>query len=278
MRIYTPAGDLAHRTFTFPDGQPHVILETYEREFGSCTIETALKSGNDLLTLLLASDVLRQHGYGEVNLDIRYLLGARMDRAIDGMQPYTLQTIARLINGAGFSRVRILDVHSETAIRLIRNSQNLLPWQALSQALYTIASNVNLVIPDAGAQTRVDKYMNVIGNHPTVLCGKKRDSKTGELSGFQILSHSSLNSDYYYMIVDDICDGGATFTGLAKELRKAGAKKVYLFCTHGIFSKGLPIEGIYQVYTTDSYNDSVYGTPVGSRYAVTIPISLKEMK
>jgi len=56
------------------------------------------------------------------------------------------------------------------------------------------------------------------------------------------------------MIVDDICDGGATFILLAKELYAAGAKEVNLFVTHGIFSKGLiPLyeAGIKRIFTQD---------------------------
>jgi ribose-phosphate pyrophosphokinase len=56
------------------------------------------------------------------------------------------------------------------------------------------------------------------------------------------------------LILDDICDGGGTFTGLATELHKAEAQAVDLFVTHGIFSKGGTLEGIRQIFTTDSYH------------------------
>ena len=43
------------------------------------------------------------------------------------------------------------------------------------------------------------------------------------------------------LIVDDICDGGATFTSLAKVLKNAGAVYIGLHVTHGIFSKGIQV-------------------------------------
>ena len=60
--------------------------------------------------------------------------------------------------------------------------------------------------------------------------------------------------DKVCLILDDICDGGGTFTGLSHVLRGTyGARAVDLFVTHGIFSKGLPLDGIRAVHTTDSY-------------------------
>ena len=260
MRIYTRAGDLSFKTFTFPDGQPHFQLETYELDFTAATIEMAVKSPADLFTLQLAASTLRQHGYRELNLDVRYLLGARMDRAIASDQPHTLQVVAQTINAMGFNKVRILDVHSEVATRLIRNSNNQLPYKIVEQVIQTVNPD-HVVVPDKGARERVEKLVGML--RPLVWCSKVRDMQTGNLTGFKVDSYvdpvlASIGSSgteimQSVLIVDDICDGGGTFTGLAKVLREAGAKKVYLYVTHGIFSKGLPLEGIDKVFTTDSY-------------------------
>jgi ribose-phosphate pyrophosphokinase len=280
MRIYTKAGDLTFSTFTFPDGQPHFKLETYEVDFTSATVETAIKSPSDLLMVLLVAQTLRQHGYRELNLDVRYLMGARMDRAISPHEPCTLQVVAGLINGAGFNRVRVLDVHSEVALRLIRNSSNILPWRTVQQVIHTARPSA-LVCPDAGAVQRMLRLQDINGQVNTVFCTKKRDMATGNLSGFQISNYNpNPNADGTdLLIVDDICDGGGTFVGLAKELRKAGAKKVYLFVTHGIFSKGVATlgdGGIDGVFTTNSYwkLDTGY---YGSTKLTVIPISMKEL-
>lgn len=277
MRIYTKAGDLAFSTFTFPDGQPHFKLETYEIDFRSCTVETAIRNPSELLQTLLVAQTLRQHGYSEINLDVRYLMGARMDRAIASDQPFTLDLIARLINGAGFSKVRILDVHSEVATRLIRNSENVLPMHQVLQVIHTIGEPVT-VCPDKGAVDRVSKLSQ--GEANVVYCSKTRDMSTGNLSGFKVDTPAHVK-DVEALIVDDICDGGGTFVGLAKELRKAGARKVYLYITHGIFSKGLPLEGIDHVYTTDSYvekMDQGYRHFHSYSKGTVIPVLMKEMK
>jgi ribose-phosphate pyrophosphokinase len=135
------------------------------------------------------------------------------------------------------------------------------------------------------------RLQDVNGQMNTVFCSKKRDPLTGHLSGFEIKNYNpNPNADGQdLLIVDDICDGGGTFVGLAKELRKAGAKKVYLYVTHGIFSKGLPLEGIDRVFTTDSYSNDWdvknsehspfknSSTIPMSMFGVRIPISMKEL-
>lgn len=274
MRIYTRAGDLAFSLFTFPDGQPHFKLETYEKEFNAVTVELSVVSGNDLLMACMVGDVLRQSGYTEINLDIRYLMGARMDRAISLFEPFSLAIIARLINSAGFGRVRILDAHSEVSTRLIRNATNILPYAVVDQVRATIGPHA-VVCPDKGAMHRTQALA------PTadiVYCSKTRDVQTGKLSGFFVDSYTrNLKSGTFNaLIIDDICDGGGTFVGLAKELRKVGAQKVFLFVTHGIFSKGLPLEGIDRVFTTDSY--CCYATCREFKHTVVLPVSMERMK
>jgi ribose-phosphate pyrophosphokinase len=272
MRIYTKAGDLAFSTFTFPDGQPHFKLETYERDFTTATIETSIKSPLELFTVVLANDVLRQTGFVEVNLDIRYLLGARMDRAIDSMQPFTLQVVARMLNSCGFSKVRVLDVHSEVALRLIRNSENVLPRNVVTQVLRTLGHGLAVVCPDNGAVPRLEAFPLPAD----IVCGKKRNPTDGKLTGFEIvegIQWADPSESSGCLIVDDICDGGGTFVGIAKLLRQVGAKKVYLYVTHGIFSKGTTLEGIDAIYTTNSYQPDTYGY----NKVVCIPISMKEL-
>lgn len=273
MRIYTKSGDLAFKTFSFPDSQPHFKLETYEREFDEVTIESAIRNSEDLFRILLVSDVLRNAGYTKTNLDIRYLMGARMDRSISWDQPFTLSIVARLLNGAGFSRVRVLDVHSDVATRLIRNSVNVLPHKVVDQVRTTIGAHM-VVAPDKGAIDRVSQL--VLSR--IVCCTKKRDMATGALSGFEV-SDSTYIKGNEVLIIDDICDGGGTFVGLAKVLKEAGAKKVNLFVTHGIFSKAhdgdYSLEGIDKIYTTDSYFNPPFYDNVST--PITIPISMKEL-
>lgn len=283
MRIYTPMSDLAHTVFNFPDGQPHIkieALEPYARDL--VVIETAIKSPADLFMVLLAVDVLDKQGFRSVNLDVRYLMGARMDRPIGLDQPLTLQTVSQLVNFCGFYRVRFLDVHSEVALRIINDSENVLPVDIFNALWEKLGTETVVVTPDKGAIPRVKallrdweyRYCNMF---------KVREISTGKLLGFSFdTEDSQMNvKDRDCLIIDDICDGGGTFVGQAKLLKEAGAKKVSLFVTHGIFSKDVPLEGIDHIYTTDSYctRDLVGTNPTwDARGIMTVfPISMKDL-
>ncbi len=67
--------------------------------------------------------------------------------------------------------------------------------------------------------------------------------------------HATDLSGLTAVITDDICDGGATFIGIAKELRRLNCHKVVLYVTHGIFSKGTEVfDGLLdQLFTSDSF-------------------------
>ena len=66
---------------------------------------------------------------------------------------------------------------------------------------------------------------------------KFRDVLTGNLSGFHV-SDGEVLGGRPAIIVDDICDGGGTFVGLARELRKHGVTDLTLAVTHGLFTQG----------------------------------------
>jgi ribose-phosphate pyrophosphokinase len=253
VRIYTTAGDLPFKQFTFPDGQRHFELQLSEFDFPYVTIETAIRNGDELLDILLAKQVLTNNGY-TVSLDIRYLLGARMDRFITNRQPFTLEVVARVINSAGFKAIRVLDPHSEVSLRYLR-AKPVYPVAAARSVLAHYSSEDTVIIaPDTGATERTNRLVRLATRDDFRITqgSKVRDIRTGNLSGFSVYDPSVIK-DKKCLIVDDICDGGGTFIGLAKVLLGHGAKQVDLFVTHGIFSKGGKLEGITEIFTTDSY-------------------------
>jgi ribose-phosphate pyrophosphokinase len=224
------------------------------------TIEIAIKSPLDIFRVLLAGRVLSDNSY-HVHLNIRYLLGARMDRPIDKWQPDTLALVRLMLQADGpFHSIRVLDVHNPSAtIGMI----NVLPFKVV-KAVYDTVGDPIIIVPDKGAVQRVEALTAALRVKNRIYCEKTRDVATGKITGFKILNALVAN-DEDCLIIDDICDGGATFTSLAMGLKDIGAKTVNLYVTHGIFSKGfkdlvnapdMGMKGqIDRIFTTDSYRD-----------------------
>ena len=236
--------------FKFPDGQPHVKIPSDLEITDTYTIRCSIRNSDELLQIMELNNILqhRRTLWSCINLEIAYLMGARMDRPIDQNQPFTLGVIAEILNcSANFNKITLFNVHSEVAEKLLR-AKNVLPKDQINEirALYP---GIKVVSPDKGAFQWLDRIMSDV-----VECSKVREIQTGKLSGFKI-HKPELVKGKDVLIADDLCDGGGTFVGLAKELKAAGAQKIILYVSHGIFSKGLPLEGIDHIYTTNSYID-----------------------
>lgn len=178
------------------------------------------------------------------SLQLDYLPYARQDKVVDNNATFALRTFAKLLNTLEFESIRCMDPHSHIAKDIITNFEPVYPKNHVHSAVCTL--NTDLVCyPDAGA---LDKYTDKYAL-PYVWGMKKRDQSTGNITNYELVG---VVADCRILIVDDICDGGATFVLLAAALYKAGAKEVNLYVTHGIFSKGLkPLKdaGIKRVFT-----------------------------
>lgn len=244
--------------FDFPDGQPHVELSRMKVKNKKVIIKVRLTSPKDLFNLLLVHDVISNLNPKSIHLMIMYLMGSRMDRRISRYEPFTLDVVAKILNSMKFDSVNTFDAHSKITAKLINNSHNSIAMSTMREAVLSMVDSSKLkysvlVSPDKGSRNRVNYAAKII-SAKIVKCVKKRELKTGHLLGFKILN-PELAKNRECLIIDDICDGGGTFIGIAELLRKAGAKKVNLYVTHGIFSKGFKLKGINEIYTTNSYRD-----------------------
>lgn len=262
--------DIRYKRMTFPDGQPHFqLLDPSAERFGGSDVEVLcrIKSPADIFDLALAMSALWPLAK-RMNVNIAYLMGARMDRRIDEGHPFTLAVIAGMLLGStGRSDyVRVLDPHSDVSLEKLAlgtaaKAVAIHPDRLVKLALqHYAARNAVIVVPDEGAVTRTGAIVDRLGlTNPIARCVKKRDSATGKLSGFALVDGDV--SGQACMIVDDLCDGGGTFAGIAAVLRAAGAVSVALCVTHAILSKGSAIEGIDAIYCTDSFQplNSLWG-------------------
>lgn len=248
---------------TFPDGQPHIkldmaVINGLDKRV-PVRILTRFASAGDVLLALFAKAALDYSELEHVELHISYLLTARMDRVMQDGEPFSLKVVAGMINAAAFKKIRIFDPHSEVSTALIDRSYPVTNHLFVQDALGHYFSEHGrdtpfcLVSPDAGALKKIHYLARFLGVEDVVECMKERDVKTGKLVSFETVAADLAGKTCF--IVDDICDGGGTFAGTAKILREKGAGNVLLIVSHGIFSKGISIDNIDRIYTTDSYRN-----------------------
>ncbi|WP_294818188.1 ribose-phosphate diphosphokinase [uncultured Flavobacterium sp.] len=253
---FTPISEteIAFECFTFYGGEPHIKIEPGFDIGEPVTITHRLDSFNRLGEICVAADALKRMGVQKMNLFIPYFPGARQDRIMIPGEPLTVKVYADIINAMGFSEVMVFDPHSEVAPALINNCKIVLNYAFIAEVIEATGTNVKLISPDGGALKKIYKVSEYLGGREVVECSKSRDVKTGRLSGFKVYEDDLAGADC--LIVDDICDGGGTFAGLAEELKKKNAGRLFLAVSHGIFSKGFEMFGDFdKIFTTNSFSD-----------------------
>lgn len=221
-------------------------------------IHAELRDSNDVMGLLQVHSILRgKYPALKFMLHMGYVPYARQDRACAEGDSLAIKVFAELINSMKFDTVVIADPHSDVTPALINNCKVISQSSLLTKFSFDIRQNAitHLVAPDAGATKKTLEACKVL-DLEFIQGIKHRDVRTGNITGFD--AYGAVEGKHLLM-VDDICDGGATFSGLATVLKRMGAVAVSLYVTHGIFSKGLTplLKDINHVYTTNTLTTSI---------------------
>jgi ribose-phosphate pyrophosphokinase len=264
MFVPTSQPEIEFEMIQFNGGEMHIKLNNNidYSEVEKVVITNRFKNGDDIIKVLITKDALQRKGVKNFDLVMPYVPYARQDRQCFNGESFTLKVFTDLINSAKFDNVIVLDSHSDVAPALIENCKNINNESYVNLTYSDIVSysdvrtGVVLISPDSGANKKTNKlFENLKVFKALVKCDKKRDVSNGNLSGFEVFADDLKGA--CCLIVDDICDGGRTFTGVAEALKAKNAGNIYLFVTHGIFSNGFDELNKYfkVIYTTNSFKD-----------------------
>jgi ribose-phosphate pyrophosphokinase len=253
--------------FEFPGGEIGIKWKVDTLTLGGSgySLLARINNGIDLLKLTTVVNAFKHMKCIPHLLEIPYFPGARQDRVADYGDPLSVEIYAEIINSLGFEEVEIVDPHSDVTPALIKNVNVYRINPIISQIVNEGGYNT-ILIPDAGAAKKTFSYYFPYpadnAKLKFVQCLKKRDTVTGKLTGFRIIDE--IPQGARCLIVDDICDGGGTFLGLAQELTPFNPEILGLYVSHGIFSKGLEVlleGGFDRIYTTNSIRSVDYNIP-----------------
>jgi ribose-phosphate pyrophosphokinase len=255
--------------FRYPGGEVQVrltelavrYLTRLNPETDNVIVIARIQDG-EIVSIAQLLDAIRSVTAANVQLILPYLPYGRADRRFVEGDSDGLAVFGRLLGMMAYDIVT-LDAHSPKAVRNIRHLLDVSPKPIIEQVLQMIPGSTNILLPDNGAR----RY-----GFGDLSAEKQRDPATGKLSGFKVPDKAAFGADNI-LIIDDICDGGRTFIGIADALREAGVyKPLYLYVTHGIFSQGIGelLHRFEHIYTTDSFNNE----PWNSNRLTRIPCAL----
>lgn len=243
-----PQGFIVHSAataMTFPAGEAHIKTDATGDEKPLYLYLTGADA-NEYMTAAMWIDYAHRGGH-KIIAFIPYLPGARQDRG----NPFGAQVYANLINSMNADKIVCFDPHSPVMPAMINRLRVVTPEAVIARAVKKVLSGyAGVICPDEGARTRTAITAEALGL-PLFHAAKHRDFVTGKLSGFTC---DELPTEGRFLVVDDICDGGGTFMGLAAATG-LGPDRLDLWVSHGVFSgnAGQLRNAFGNIFTTDSH-------------------------
>lgn len=265
--------------FKFLGGEVHVKLkdELPDLKTNEITIYAHANSSDDLMSILLTFDALHRLEYTKINLFIPYMPYARQDRVMVHGEPFSLKVVTDMLKLCNFHKIYVMDAHSDITPTLLEHnivniSNKNFVYEALTHIVglhgyaqndkgvsenefkATLKGSPLFVSPDSGAFKKIFKLAGELNyKDEIILCNKARNLNDGKIMAYAVDKQDLEGRDC--VIIDDICSKGGTFMGLAKELKKRNAGKIYLIVSHyenSADTNTLKESGIEKVFTTPS--------------------------
>lgn len=197
-------------------------------------------SVNDkLCKLLFFIATCHDNGAGRVTAVVPYLAYSRKDRQTKSRDPVTTRYIAQLFEAVGTDRVITLEVHNIAAFQnaFRCESVHLDVRKLFVPAIKRLAKDLPITVfsPDSGGIKRAQLLKEALEGDEVgfgfIEKRRSRDIVSGELFAGEVNGSAVI-------LVDDIISTGGTMLRSAIACRERGAKAVYAFATHGLFSPG----------------------------------------
>lgn len=224
---------------TYPSGETHAAWACAPRD-DVAYYWANMRTWTDLMTLVTLDNAASRINGTNPTWFVPYFPFARDDRRRTVGDADTLFDAINILDIFDLrGRIIIADPHSY-ATEIFNHIPQKVVVEAFRDKLGMFDGEPLILIPDEGATKKAYTWIHDVPNSGVIQGKKVRDPHTGMLSGFDIELTGNLEwKDLDFMpvvMIDDICDGGGTFLGLAKHIRQWGVRSISLGVTHGLFT------------------------------------------
>jgi len=259
----------------FADGEIYVEIKDQVRGADVFVIQSTSHPVNDrLMELLILADALKRSSAKRVTAVIPYFGYARQDRKTTPRTAISAKLVANLLTSAGIHRLLTLDLHAGQIqgffdIPVDNIFANVLFVNHIKKKFKDL-KNYLIVSPDIGGVIRarsVAKWLNI-----DLAVVDKRRPIAGVAEVVNIIGDVTGKN---CILIDDIADSCNTITKSAEALKERGAKDIYVYVSHGVFSlnaiDNIEKSAVKEFMCTDSidFNDKI----INSKKIKTIPLA-----
>lgn len=253
-RLYTKVGNATVSTFS--DGE--ISVEINENVRGSDVFiiqSTCAPTNNNLMELIVMIDAFRRASAGRITAVIPYFGYARQDRRVRSARvPITAKVVADFLSNVGVDRVLTIDLHAEQIQGFFDVPvDNAFGTPILLDDMFKRDFVDPVVVsPDIGGVVRARATAKLLNDTDLAIIDKRRP----KANVAQVMNIIGDVEGRDCIIVDDMIDTGGTLAKAAEALKSHGARNVYAYATHAIFSgnaaQNLKNSVIDEIIVTDS--------------------------
>ena len=226
----------------FSDGEVDVEIEQNVRARDIFVVQSTCSPTNEnLMELCIMVDALKRASARRVTAVMPYFGYARQDRRPRSTRvPISAKVVANMLEAVGVERLLTMDLHADQIQGFFNIPvDNIYASPVLLSDLQSKRyDDLVVVSPDVGGVVRARALAKQAGCDLAII--DKRRPKANVSEVMHVIGEVEGRN---CVIMDDMIDTAGTLVKAADVLKERGAKKVYAYCTHAVFS-GAAIERI----------------------------------
>jgi ribose-phosphate pyrophosphokinase len=219
----------------FSDGEVTVEIQQNVRARDVFVVQSTCAPTNEhLMELLIMVDALKRASARRITAVIPYFGYARQDRRPRSTRvPISAKVVANLLETVGVERVLTMDLHADQIQGFFDIPVDNIYASPVLLADLKSKNYKDLVVisPDVGGVVRARALAKQLGCDLAIIDKRRPAANVSEV--MHVIGEIEGRN---CVVMDDMIDTAGTLVKAAEVLKERGAKRVYAYCTHAVFS------------------------------------------